>query len=79
MVEFLPFLLILIGWDAASPGETMVLSHRLHPTQELCEAEAAKVREEWRESAALASANYRAFCVPAPTAEEYDRAFGRVK
>ena len=75
MVEFLPFLLIVIGWDAVSPGETMALSHSLHPTLEACEAGSVAFLKD----RAGAGESYRTFCIPTPTAEEYDRAFERVK
>ncbi|HWK42698.1 MAG TPA: hypothetical protein VNR60_12310 [Croceibacterium sp.] len=79
MVEFLPFLLIVIGWDVPSPDESMALRHSLHSTQEECEAEGAAFLEDRRDFMARTTARYRYFCIPAPTPEEYDSAFERLK
>lgn len=88
MVEFLPFLLILLGWNPASPGETMVLERVLQADGDECVAEGeAWLRGEARaggdSSGRLAGlpdgADYRYFCIPMPSVEDYDRAFEKLR
>jgi len=76
MIAFLPYILLLIAWDRAQPGETMVLDHALHASEQQCEtAGRAFLAEKAAPSSAPAEKGYRYFCIPAPSAEAYERAF----
>lgn len=80
MIEFLPYLLILVGWDGAAPAESMAIAHSLHPTEEAC---VDKGREVVANKPAITDPagkeHYRYFCIPAPTASEYEAVFELVK
>ncbi len=79
MVEFLPFLLILLGWEAASPQETMVLGVELAPDEATCRQQGELLIEDRRALPDGPDRGVRYFCVPAPSAEDYDRAFEQVR
>ncbi len=77
MVEWIPYLLILVGWNPADPQGTMELQQSLQATREACEAagDAFLQRQSQEKSHANGEEAYRYFCVPAPTAQDYDDAF----
>jgi len=80
VVEFLPFLLILIGWQPSAPGESMTITHSLHASEEACRERGEALLVDGPGVAGLPeAAHYRYFCIPAPTAEEYDEAFEQLK
>lgn len=87
MVEVLPFLLILLGWDPAAPGETMMLERVLQASGDECVASGEKwlrdgagsVDGSGRLAGLPDGADYRYFCIPAPSAREYDAVFGQAK
>jgi len=80
MIEFLPYLLILVGWDVSAPAESMVIASSLHPTEEVCvEKGEAFVAKRGTFESPYGTAKYRYFCIPAPTPDEYHGAFEQMK
>tara|TARA_A100001391_G_scaffold46046_2_gene27144 strand:- start:22107 stop:22331 length:225 start_codon:yes stop_codon:yes gene_type:complete len=66
MIEFVPYLLILIGWQPADVDGSMSLAQSLHPNERACEQAGEQ---------ALASgegASQRYFCLLAPTSQDID-------
>jgi len=80
MVEFLPFLLILVGWDASAKSDSMVVYHALHPSEQVCrEKGEAFVARRGEFESPQAKSEFRYFCIPAPTASEYEAVLEQVK
>ncbi len=77
MVEFLPFLLILLGWQADAPGDAVELATVLTFDEAQCRAkgEAMVAEQQAATRPAGGDRRYRYFCTPAPTGEEYQRVF----
>lgn len=72
----LPFILVVIGWNPDSPGETMALQHSLHVSEQACEDKGLAFMEEHKDLAAGAfPAQYRYFCLPTPSVDEYEDLF----
>ncbi|MCL6252107.1 hypothetical protein M3P36_13760 [Altererythrobacter sp. KTW20L] len=80
MVEFLPYILILIGWNPAHPEDSMALQHSLHFDEAAC-IERGRTLTEQRNSASSEAfpARYTYFCIQAPTGQEYDDLFEQRK
>jgi hypothetical protein len=80
MIEVLPYILILIGWNPANPAESMALQHSLHIDQVTCD-ERGRVLVDLRNAADSEAfpAHYTYFCIPVPSGQEYDDLFERRK
>lgn len=76
MIQIIPHILLMIGWNPAAVDESMAVSHRLYGSVEACEA-AGKAFVEERKGFRLGNAegHFRFICIPAPTAEEYEGVF----
>ena len=66
MIDFVPYLLVLIGWQPADAGGSMTASQSLQPNQLECERAGER---------ALADSNgayRRYFCLEAPTQQDIE-------
>ena len=67
MIEFVPYILLLIGWQGADVDGPMTIAQSLHPGAQACEhaGEQALADKE--------RAHRRYFCLPAPTPQDIDQ------
>ncbi|MDJ0977895.1 MAG: hypothetical protein QNI87_05105 [Erythrobacter sp.] len=81
MIEFAPFLLIILGWRAERPGDIdLQRPEILFETREACEEAGAKMAARMTQAALDKSgAEYQHRCLAAPRMKEYDEAFERIK
>ncbi|MFC4255530.1 hypothetical protein GRI97_08835 [Altererythrobacter xixiisoli] len=80
MIEFIPYLLILIGWNPAAPAETMLISRSLYPDKAHCLAEGDRQLAAGPQIQGLPTdAAFRYFCVAAPSGDEAEALFEQVK
>ena len=81
MVEFLPYLLILVGWQTADPQGTMDIQQSFVASEDICEAKGKAFMDRQSEEAShkYRLDAYRYFCVQAPRAEEYQELFEQLK
>ncbi|TXG93864.1 MAG: hypothetical protein E6R09_18385 [Rhodocyclaceae bacterium] len=77
MEAFLPYLLILVGWNPASPTDSMEVAQSLQPSREACEAQGAAFMAGLGREADKVAAQHRYFCVEAPSPADYDALIGR--
>ena len=75
MELFVPYLLIVIGFDPAQPSETMALQHSLHASEQACEQVGAAFIQ--RRNGVDPAAHYRYFCIPAPSDADLQDVFDR--
>ncbi|MEN7536127.1 hypothetical protein [Aurantiacibacter flavus] len=66
MIEFVPYLLILIGWQPADVEGSMAVTQSLHPSEGACQRAAAQALADSER------ANQRYFCLLAPTQQDID-------
>ncbi|RKF19299.1 hypothetical protein D6851_12630 [Altericroceibacterium spongiae] len=81
MVEFLPFLLILVGWETADPQGSMEMRSTLVESEEACEAKGMAFMDRQEKEAAYSQGleGFRYFCVRAPDSEDFDALFEQLK
>jgi len=80
VVEFIPFLLILLGWNPSSPGETMMIERSLYVDEAQCLAAGDRQMAAGPSLQGLpADAQYRFFCVAAPSGDEAEALFEQLK
>ena len=66
MIEFVPYLLILIGWQPSDVGGSMSVAQSLQPNELACERAGARALAENE------SASQRYFCLLAPTSQDIE-------
>ncbi len=79
MLEFLPYLLIAVGWSPAAPADSMAVTSTLHASSEACEAKRGELAAKAADAGDAEQPSYRFFCIEAPGAAEYDRLFESLK
>ncbi|WP_137679401.1 hypothetical protein [Aurantiacibacter suaedae] len=66
MIEFVPYLLVLIGWQSADVAGSMTAAQSLHPSEMACESAGAQALAE-------SDGTYRRyFCLLAPTQQDIE-------
>ncbi|RIV91165.1 hypothetical protein D2V17_03420 [Aurantiacibacter xanthus] len=66
MIEFVPYLLVLIGWQPADVDSSMSVAQSLHPSAVACERAGEQALAE------NAGAYRRYFCLLAPTQQDIE-------
>lgn len=71
MIQIFPFILVIIGWNPADVDASMALQHSLHAGEQACQKRGEQFLSEHNLLQAEAmSAQYRYFCIPAPSASD---------
>jgi hypothetical protein len=76
MVEFIPYILVLISWNLDDPEASMQVAHRLVGAHEICESEGKEYvaqRRIYREEFGKMRFSYS--CIKAPTEKDLDSLF----
>ena len=81
MEEWIPYLLIVIGWNPASDAGPQLVERSVMPSQELCEQEGSMFVAEHEGASSMDEQplRYRHFCVPAPSYEERSTAIRTIE
>jgi hypothetical protein len=77
--EFIPFVLIVIGWYPEHPGKIELVERHVVGSIEQCNITgAAAVERGNKEKRQLAGANFAYLCVASPNIQETDAAFDQL-
>lgn len=77
MEALLPYLLILVGWNPASPADSMEVAQSVQTSREACESQGAAFMTALGKAVDKAATQHRYFCVEAPALADYDALIGR--
>ena len=73
MIEIFPYILVIIGYAQVAPQEGLLIEHRLFASEELCKSEGSEyVAQRKIYAKEFNNARFEFFCVPAPTANDFN-------
>jgi hypothetical protein len=76
LIEIFPIILVIIGWNLAGVDAPLALQHSLHPGEESCQKRGAEFLAERKLVRGEAMvAQFRYFCIPAPSPYDARGAF----